>query len=131
MRASLLLFVLPLLAGCKDTAAHRNATAATADRNFDKRVRCAELSTEGKWEDQPDGPFLDQTYYSPTLDTCVFVLKEAYPDEKDGEIRNDGFIVDALTRKQLWSNDPKAGDTEEQLDAKINQELSKLQVIDK
>jgi hypothetical protein len=130
MRASLLfLFVLPFLAGCTDTS--HPTTNATASSHFEKRVRCAELSTTGKWEDQPDGPFLDQTYYSPTLDTCVFVMKEAYPDDKDGAIRNDGFIVDALTRKQLWSNDPKTGETEEQLDAEINQELSKLQVTTK
>jgi hypothetical protein len=128
MRASLLLlFTIPLLAGCND-ASHQNSAAA-ANTNFDKRVRCAELSSTGKWDSLPSGPYLDQTYYSPTLDTCVFVMKEAYPDDKDGNIRNDYFLVDALTRKQLWSNDPKnAGDTEEQLDAKLNQELSTLQV---
>ncbi len=127
MRASLLLlFLLPLLAGCNDKSPQ--ITTTTANNNFDKRVRCAQLSTTGKWEDRPDGPYLDQTYYSPTLDTCVFVMKEAYPDEKDRAIHIDAFIVDALTRKQLWSSDPKAGDTEEQLDAKIDQELGKLQV---
>ncbi len=130
MRASLLLLlVVPALAGCNDTS--RQNSAATTNSNFDKRVRCAELSTSGKWENQPNGPYLDQTYYSPSLDTCVFVMKDAYPADKDGNIQNDGFIVDALTRKQIWSNDPKAGDTEEQLDAKINQELAKLQVVSK
>ena len=134
MRASLLLLLaLPLFTGCNDRAARSSAAAsdrnAAADRNFEKRARCAEISAIDKWDSLPSGPYLDQTYYSPSLDTCVFVMKEAYPDEKDHGIRNDGFIVDALTRKQLWSNDPKAGETEEQLDAEIDRELTKLQVI--
>ena len=125
MRAALLFFALPFLAGCTGTP--HQTTDNSTNTNFDKRVRCAQLSTTGKWDNLPDGPFLDQTYYSPSLDTCVFVMKESYPGEKDGNIQNDVFIVDALTRKQLWSNDPKAGETEDQLDAKLNQELGKLQ----
>jgi hypothetical protein len=128
MRASLLLLVIPFLAGCND-ASHQASTNTST--NFEKRARCAELSATDKWDSLPSGPFLDQTYYSPSLDTCVFVLKEAYPDDKDGNVRHDYFIVDALTRKQLWSNDPKVGETEEQLDAKLNEELSKLQVVNK
>ena len=123
MRVSFLLLLL--LAGCNDTA--RRPSTDAASTNFDKRVRCAQLSTTGNWDNLPDGPYLDQTYYSPSLDTCVFVMKQAYPDDKDGNIRNDYFIVDALTRKQLWSNDPKAGETEDQLDTKLNEELGKLQ----
>ena len=126
MRAVLLLLVIPLLAGCNDTA-HQTAANAPST-NFEKRVRCAELSSTDKWDSIPNGPYLDQTYYSPSLDTCVFVMKDAYPDDKDGNVRNDYFVVDALTRKQLWSNDPKSTETEDQLDAKLNQELSKLQV---
>ena len=128
MRVSLLLLLaIPFLAGCTDTS-RQSTTATASNNNFDKRVRCAELSTMGKWDSLPSGPFLDQTYYSPALDTCIFVMKESYPGEKDGSIQNDAFIVDALTRKQLWSNDPKAGGTEEEIDAKVNQELGKLQV---
>jgi hypothetical protein len=92
-------------------------------------MRCAQLATSGQWENSPDGPYLDRTYYSPTSDTCIFVMKQAFPAEKDGEVQNAFFIVDALTRKQLWSNDPKKGETEEQLEATLDQELSKLQVV--
>ena len=128
MRAGLLLVLaVPFFAGCNDTA-HRHA-ATSSNNYFERRARCAELSAVDKWDSLPSGPYLDQTYYSPSLDTCVFVMKEAYPDDKDGNVRNDYFVVDALTRKQLWSNDPKAGDTEAQLDAKLNEELGKLQVI--
>jgi hypothetical protein len=127
MRASLLLLlVIPAFAGCNDTA--HQTTSTTSNPNFDKRVRCAELSSTAHWDNTPNGPFVDETYYSPSLDTCVFVMKQAYPNDKDGNIQNDVIIVDALTRKQLWSNDPKASDTEDQLDAKLNQELAKLQV---
>jgi hypothetical protein len=126
MRVSPLFLLLPLLAGCHDPAA--SDQSKTTASTFDRRITCAQLSESGKWENLPDGPFLDETYYSPSLDTCIFVLKQAFPAEKDGEIQNAYFIVDGLTRKQLWSNDPKKGETEEQLDAALNQELAKLQV---
>jgi hypothetical protein len=123
MRAVPLLILLPLLAGCHDTTDQNKNSAST----FDKRIRCAQLASSDKWENS-DGPYLDQTFYSPASDTCIFVMKQAFPAEKDGEIQNAFFIVDGLSRKLLWSNDPKKGETEEQLDAILNQELTKLQV---
>jgi hypothetical protein len=124
MRARLLLILLPLLAGCKATHQDRNSTST-----FNQRMRCAQLATSGQWENSADGPYLDKTYYSPASDTCIFVMKQAFPAEKDGEVQNAFFIVDALTRKQLWSNDPKKGETDEQLEATLDQELAKLQVV--
>jgi hypothetical protein len=125
MRTPLLLLLLPLLAGCKDNANQNKNSNST----FNQRMRCAQLATSGQWENSPDGPYLDRTYYSPASDTCILVMKQAFPAEKDGEIQNAFFIVDALTRKQLWSNDPKKGETEEQLEATLDQELTKLQVV--
>jgi hypothetical protein len=124
MRAGLLVVLLPLLIGCEHPADQSKAAPST----FDKRIQCAQLSESGKWESLPDGPYLDETYYSPASDTCIFVLKQAFPADKNGDIQNAYFIVDGLTRKQLWSNDPKKGETEEQLDAMLKQELDKLQV---
>jgi hypothetical protein len=126
MRAGLLLFLVPLLAGCHVTADQQSKTSPST---FEKRIRCAELSNSGKWENRPDGPFLDETYYSPLHDTCIFVLRQSYPGDKDGAIQSDVFLVDGLSRKQLWENDPKAAETEEQIDAKLNDELTKLQVV--
>jgi len=125
MRPSFLLVLLPILAGCHDTASNQGKTAPST---FDKRMDCAQLASSGNWENLPDGPYLDETYYSPASDTCIFVLKQAFPADKDGEVQNAFFIVDGLSRKQLWSNDPKKGETEEQLETALNQELVKLQV---
>jgi hypothetical protein len=124
MRAPVLLVLVPLLAGCNHRSHDEQASST-----FNKRMQCARLSTSGKWDNLPDGPYLDETYYSPSLDTCIFVLRQSFPGDKDGSIHNDVFIVNALTRKQLWSNDPKGTETEEQLDARLNDELTKLQVI--
>lgn len=125
MRAPLLLLLLPLLAGCRNNADQNRNSNST----FNQRMRCAQLATSGQWENLSDGPFLDKTYYSPASDTCIFVMKQAFPAEKDGEVQNAFFIVDALTRKPLWSNDPKKGETEEQLETILDQELTKLQVV--
>jgi hypothetical protein len=126
MRASLLLvLVVPLLAGCQ----HSNDRDRNANSTFNNRLRCAQFAQTGKWENDPNGPFLDETYYSPSLDTCVFVLRQSFPDEKDGEVQNLAQVVDGLSRKQLWANDPKAGQTEDQVNAALDQELTKLQVV--
>jgi len=124
MRASVLLVLIPFLAGCQRSHEH-DRSAST----FDHRLRCAQFAESGKWENDTDGPFLDETYYSPSLDTCVFVMKQSFPADKDGEVENLAQVVDGLSRKQLWSNDPKAGETEEQVNAKLNDELTKLQVV--
>jgi hypothetical protein len=124
MRGSLLLVLLPLIAGCRDTTDRSKNSAST----FDKRVQCAELGSSRAWEDPPDGPYLDETYYSPANDTCIFVMKQTFPAEKDREIQYAFFIVDGLSRKQLWSNDPTKNETEEQLVTALNQELTKLEV---
>jgi hypothetical protein len=126
MRASLsLILLVPFLAGCQAPHDHdRNANST-----FDKRIHCAQFAQSGKWENDPDGPFLDETYYSPSLDTCIFVLRQTFPAEKDGEIQNLAQVVDGLSRKQLWANDPKAGQTEDQVNAALDQELTKLQVV--
>ena len=126
MRAGILLILFPVLVGCERPSDQSKSPVTVS--NFDKRIQCSELAQSGKWEDLPDGPFLDETYYSPSLDTCIFVMKQAFPAEKSGEIQNAFFVVDGLSRKQLWSNDPTKGETEEQLEAALNQELSKLQV---
>ena len=125
MRAGLLLILIPILAGCQRSHDHDK----TASSSFEKRLRCAQFAQSGKWENDTDGPFLDETYYSPTLDTCVFVMKQSFPADKDGEIQNLAVLVDGLSRKQLWSNDPKAGETEEQIAVKVDQQLTKLQVV--
>jgi hypothetical protein len=126
MRAGLLLMILiPMLAGCQQSHEHDK----NANSTFNKRLRCAEFAQSGKWENDADGPFLDQTFYSPTRDTCVFVMKQSFPADKDGGIQNLAVLVDGLSRKQLWSNDPKAGETEDQVSAKVDQELTKLQVV--
>jgi hypothetical protein len=128
MRAGLLLICLiPMLAGCQRSQDHDRNRAA--NNSFDKRLHCAEFAQSGKWENDADGPFLDQTFYSPSLNTCVFVMKQSFPADKDGGIQNLAVLVDGLSRKQLWSNDPKAGETEDQVAAKVDQELTKLQVI--
>jgi hypothetical protein len=127
MRAGLLLTLVPVfvLAGCQRPHDHDK----TASSSFEKRLRCAQFAQSGKWENDTDGPFLDETYYSPTMDTCVFVMKQSFPADKDGGIQNLAVLVDGLSRKQIWSNDPKAGETEEQVAAKVDQQLTKLQVI--
>jgi hypothetical protein len=130
MRARLsiaFLVLIPMLAGCQRSQ-DRNRDRAI-NNSFDKRLHCAEFAQSGKWENDADGPFLDQTFYSPTLNTCVFVMKQSFPADKDGGIQNLAVLVDGLSRKQLWSNDPKAGETEDQVSAKVDQELTKLQVI--
>ena len=126
MRASLLLILtIPFLAGCQTTHDHDK----NADSTFDKRLRCATFAQSGKWENEIEGPFLDETYYSPSLDTCVFVVKQSFPGESNREIQNLVQVVDGLSRKQLWANDPKANQTEEQINAALDQELTKLQVV--
>ena len=112
-----------MLAGCQ----HRTAPGKDTS-TFGKRLDCAELATSGKWEILPNGPFLDNTFYSPSLDTCVFVMKRSHRGEKEGDIHNEVFLIDALTRKQLWANDPEKGETEDQLNAKLNDELKQLQI---
>jgi hypothetical protein len=124
MRASVLLVLIPFLAGCQRSHEHDRSTST-----FDHRLRCAQFAESGTWENDTDGPFLDETYYSPSLDTCVFVMKQSFPADKDGEVQNLAQVVDGLSRKQLWSNDPKARETEEQVNAKLNDELAKLQVV--
>ena len=121
-------YVLPLslvslLAGCRHNEA-RPKDAST----FGKRSECARLATSGKWETLPNGPFLDNTYYSPPLDTCIFVMKRSHRGETDSSIHNEVYLIDALTRKQLWANDPEKGETEDQLNAKLNDELKQLQI---
>jgi len=86
------------------------------------------LSASGKWETLPNGPFLDNTYYSPSLDTCVFAMKRSIRAEKDGGLQHEYILVDALSRKQLWGNDPAANETEDQISAKLDEELKKLQI---
>jgi hypothetical protein len=126
MRATLpLVFMIPFLAGCQARHDHDQ----NANSSFNNRMRCAQFAQAGTWENNPDGPFLDETYYSPSLDTCVFVLRQSFPAEKDGEIQNLAQVVDGLSRKQLWANDPKAGQTEDQINAALDQELTKLQVV--
>ncbi len=116
------LLLVPVLAGCQH---EDHATAAPS--TFDRRAQCAELAATGSWDDATP-PFLDSTYYSPAKDTCVFVMKNTHRGEKDGGIHNEILVVDALSRKQLWKNDPEAGETEDQLTAKLNQELQTLQI---
>jgi hypothetical protein len=124
MRASLtLLILIPTLAGCR----HQESDKKDAS-TFGKRLECARLSTSDRWDDVISGPFLDSTYYSPSLDTCVFVMKATHRGEKDGGIHRDVLLVDALKNKQIWANDPESGETEDQLTAKLNQELQKLQI---
>ncbi len=121
----ILIVVVPLLTGC-DTSHNRDRRA---DSTFDKRIHCAQFAQSGKWENETDGPFLDETYYSPALDTCVFVMKQSFPADKDGGIENLVQVVDGLSRRQLWANDPKSGQTEQQVDSELRQELTKLQVV--
>ncbi len=117
------LSVLFVLAGCQ-----HNDLAPRDNSTFGKRLQCAQLATSGKWETLPDGPFLDNTFYSPSLDTCVFVTKHSHRGEKEGDIHNEVFLIDALTRKQLWANDPEKGETEDQINAKLTDELKQLQI---
>ncbi len=119
-------FCLPLvfmLSGCRHNDARPKDTST-----FGRRMECAELATSGKWESLPNGPFLDNTFYSSSLDTCVFVMKRSHRGEKDGGIHNEVFLIDALTRKQLWANDPEKGETEDQLNASLNDELKQLKI---
>ncbi len=118
-----LLILLPTLAGCRHADHDRKDT-----NTFGRRMQCAEFSSSGIWENLPNGPFLDNTYYSPSLDTCVFALKRSVRAERDGGLQHEYLLVDALTRKQLWSNDPAANETEEQVSAKMDEELKKLQI---
>jgi hypothetical protein len=127
MRARLVLILIPFLAGCQNS--HDRNHDKNASSTFNNRLRCAQFAQSGKWENDTDGPFLDETYYSPSLDTCVFVMRQSFPADKDGEIQNLVQVVDGLSRKQLWANDPKAGKTEDQTNSDLNQELTKLQVV--
>jgi hypothetical protein len=120
-----LLVLVALLAGCQNGHDHDKAANST----FGNRMRCAQFAQAGTWENTTDGPFLDQTYYSPSLDTCVFVMKQSFPEDKNGDIQNLVQVVDGLSRKQLWANNPKEGKTEQQLDSDLDQELTKLQVV--
>ncbi len=121
-------YVVPLSLSLTFAGCQRNDAPLKDASTFGKRLECAELATSGKWELLPDGPFLDNTFYSPSLDTCVFVMKRSHRGEKDGGIHNEIFLIDALTRKQLWANDPEKGETEDQLNAKLNNELKQLQI---
>ena len=56
-------------------------------------------------------------------------MKQSFPADKDGEVRNLAQIVDGLSRKQIWANDPKVGQTEEQVNSDVEQQLTKLQVV--
>ncbi|NYF80930.1 hypothetical protein [Granulicella arctica] len=124
MRARLaLLALVPTLAGCRHADQDKKDTST-----FHHRVECAQIATSGQWDDLLEGPYLDRTYYSPSLDTCVFVMKQSHRGEKDGSIHTAVSLVDALSRKPLWLNDPEAGETDEQINAKLNDELQKLQI---
>jgi hypothetical protein len=126
MRAPLVFLILiPFLAGCE----HSHDRDRNANSTFNNRLRCAQFAQSGNWENEAEGPFLDKTYYSSSLDTCVFVMRQSFPQEANGEIQNLVEVVDGLSRKQLWANDPKAGQTEDQIDAALDQELTKLQVV--
>ncbi len=127
MRAGILsaLLIFPLLAGCSNSGNGHNDSASTS---FSNRLHCAQLAQTGTWETPPEGPFLDQIYYSTSLNTCLFVMRQSFPADKDGEIQNLAQIVDGLSRKQIWANDPKAGKTEEQVTAEVEQQLDKLQI---
>jgi hypothetical protein len=126
MRTSLLLVLaIPFLAGCQNSHDHDK----NANSTFNNRLRCAQFAQSGKWENETEGPFLDETYYSPSLDTCVFVMRQSFPAEENGEIRNLVEVIDGLSRKQLWANDPKAAQTEDQINTALDQELTKLQVV--
>jgi hypothetical protein len=122
---SVLLVLVPLLAGCQRSHDHDRVSSSS----FDHRMHCAQFAQSGRWENDLEGPFLDETYYSPSLDTCVFVMRQSFPADKDGEVRNLVQVIDGLSRKQLWANDPNAGKTEEQVNVLLDQELTKLQVI--
>jgi hypothetical protein len=56
-------------------------------------------------------------------------MRQSFPAEANGEIQNIVEVVDGLSRKQLWGNDPKTGQTEDQINAALDQELTKLQVV--
>jgi hypothetical protein len=125
--SSLFLVLVPLLAGCQNSHDHdRDRNTASS---FNNRLRCAQFAQSGKWENDTDGPFLDETYYSPSLDTCIFVMRQSFPADKDGEVQNLVQVVDGLSRKVLWANDPKAGKTEDQTNSDLSGQLTKLQVI--
>jgi hypothetical protein len=128
MRAPLVFLIfIPFLAGCHHS--HDRDQDRNANSTFNNRLRCAQFAQSGKWENEAEGPFLDKTYYSPSLDTCVFVMRQSFPAEANGEIQNLVEIVDGLSRKQLWANDPKAGQTEDQINAALDQELTKMQAV--
>ena len=125
MRARLTLILLaPALAGCQHTEPAKVDPSA-----FGKRVECAKLSALGKWETLPNGPFLDNTYYSPSLDPCVFTLKRSIRAERDGSLQHEYILVDALSCKQLWGNDPATGENEDQISTRLDDELKKLQIM--
>jgi hypothetical protein len=127
MRAPLVFLIfIPFLAGCHS---HDRDHDRNANSTFNNRLHCAQFAQSGKWENETEGPFLDETYYSPSLDTCVFVMRQSFPAEANGEIQNLVEVVDGLSRKQLWANDPKANQTEDQINAALDQELNKLQVV--
>ncbi len=117
------LMLFPAIIGCRQRSREARDTGT-----FGRRVECARIATAGKWEILPNGPFLDNTFYSPSLDTCVFVMKRTHRAEKDGGIHSEVFLIDALTRKQLWANDPEAGESDDQLTAKLNEELKRLEI---
>ena len=96
-----LLLIAPVLAGCQHTEPVKADTST-----FAKRIECAELSASGKWENLPNGPFLDNTCYSPSLDTCVYAMKRSIRAEKEGGLVYEYLLVDALTRKQIWATIP-------------------------
>ena len=121
------LVLLPLLSGCQQPRDHDHDRSASD--TFERRLHCAQFAQSGTWENETDGPFLDQTLYSPSLDNCIFVMRQSFPADKDGEIQNLVEVVDGLSRKHIWSNDPKNGETEEQLNVKLDQELKSLQVV--
>ena len=126
MRASfLLILIVPFLAGCQNSHEHDR----DANSTFNNRLHCAQFAQSGKWENETEGPFLDQTYYSPSLDTCVFVMRQSFPAEATVDIQNLVEVIDGLSRKQIWANDPKANQTEDQINAALDQELTKLQVV--
>jgi hypothetical protein len=128
MRAPLVFLILiPFLAGCEHS--HDRDHDRNANSTFNNRLRCAQFAESGKWENEAEGPFLDETYYSPSLDTCVFVMRQSFPAEATGEVQNLVEVVDGLSRKQVWANDPKANQTEDQINAALDQELTKLQVV--
>jgi hypothetical protein len=102
-----LLFALPLLLSFDGCMSNQNRESAL----FQKKVECEKYGDKTRQEFREAGPlmpggakgdyYVERSFYSPARNSCVCVLGE--PLMANGELEYEIEMIDALTKKPLWS----------------------------